>query len=52
MTKKEIYICYAILFIDVLMFICFILSAYNLYKYKQCYNNSFIFSWCKAYKNF
>ena len=35
-----------------LVMISFIISYYNLARFKNCYDNDFIFNYCSKYKNY
>lgn len=30
----------------------FVVSWYNLHRFKQCYDNNFKYAWCENYKNY
>ena len=35
-----------------IMMLLFIVSYYNLYRFKKCYDNNFSYKWCENYKNY
>lgn len=35
-----------------IMMLLFIVSYYNLYRFKKCYDNNFSFPYCENYKNY
>lgn len=30
----------------------FVVSWYNLHRFKECYDNNFKYTWCENYKNY
>ena len=35
-----------------IIMIAFIISYYNLSRFKRCYDNNFVFNYCSKYKNY
>lgn len=50
--SENIGILFIILCITSLIVLMFIISYYNLYRFKDCYDNSFKFPYCEKYKNY
>ena len=40
-----------LVFVGVMMLL-FLVSYYNLYRFKKCYDNNFSYTWCENYKNY
>ena len=52
MSKKCNIIIIVILLISIIMFCCFFYMTFKLWRFKECYDNSFELSYCEKYKDF
>mgnify|MGYP003296286345 CR=1 FL=1 len=43
---------FIILFIFTCIIVIFLVNYYDLYRFKKCYDNDFIMSYCQKYKNY